>query len=173
MRKIISIVTLITAVVAVSTTANAQASQAATSGATVVTPISIINNNALNFGNITVSSTLAGTVLMTPAGVRTAADGAALPATPGTVAAAKFTVNGQGAYTYAITLPTSAITLTGGTEAKPTMTLGSFTSTPSLNGALTGGTQELTVGGTLAIGAAQAADTYTNTTDLVVTVNYL
>ncbi|WP_016989775.1 DUF4402 domain-containing protein [Flavobacterium sp. ACAM 123] len=173
MRKIISIVTLITAVVAVSTTANAQASQAAPSGATVVTPISITNDNGLNFGNITVSSTTAGTVVMTPAGVRTAADGAALPTIAGPVAAAKFTVNGQGAYTYAITLPTSAITLKGTADATKEMTLGSFTSTPSGSGALTGGTQVLTVGGTLTVGAAQAADNYTNTADLIVTVNYL
>lgn len=173
MRKIISIVTLITAVVAVSTTANAQDAEAAPSGATVVTPISITNDNGLNFGNITVSSTVAGTVLMTPAGVRTAADGAKLPATAGTVAAAKFTVNGQGAYTYAITLPTADIILTGTGTATNEMTLGSFTSTPNGTGALTAGTQVLTVGGTLAVKAAQAADTYENTTDLIVTVNYL
>jgi hypothetical protein len=110
---------------------------------------------------------------MSPAGLRSVTLGAALPATPGTVAAAKFTVNGQGAYTYAITLPTSDITLKGTADATKEMTLGSFTSTPSGTGALTAGTQVLTVGGILAVGAAQAADTYTNTTGLIVTVNYL
>jgi hypothetical protein len=177
MRKIISIVTLITAVVAVSTTANAQASQAAPSGATVVTPISITNDNptvGLSFGNITVSSTQGGTVVITPTGARSATGGAKLPAVNGTFAAAEFTVNGQGDFAYAITLPTTDITLTGTGAATNTMTLGTFISTPSGSaGKLTSGSQALSVGGTLAVGAAQAADTYANTTDLIVTVNYL
>jgi hypothetical protein len=171
MRKIISIVTLITAVVAVSTTANAQATGTAASGSTVVTPISISKLVDLNFGNVAVTST-AGTVVLLPDGTRSKTGGVTLStANPGAVAAASFTVSGQGSYTYAITLPTSDITLTGVTAAN-TMTLGSFTSTPSATGTLANGTQNLLVGGTLAVKAEQGADTYSNAAGLSVTVNY-
>ena len=40
------------------------------------------------------------------------------------------------------------------------------------NGTLTGGTQDIFVGGTLILVGAQLAGVYTNTTDLKVTVNY-
>ena len=52
------------------------------------------------------------------------------------------------------------------------MTVNAFVSNPSGTGALTAGSQTLQVGGTLIVGAAQAAGTYTNTTDMTVTVNY-
>ena len=53
------------------------------------------------------------------------------------------------------------------------MTVGSFTSNPSSTGTLSsGGTQTLKVGATLAVSAAQAAGTYTNSTGVPVTVNY-
>lgn len=171
MRKISSIVTLITAVVAVSTTANAQATATAASGATIVTPISITKQVDLNFGNVAVTTT-AGTVMMTPGGVRSTTGGVTLPTTTGTVAAASFTVGGQADYTYNVTLPTADITLAGLTPAN-TMSLGSFTSSPSdTAGALLSGTQTLTVGGTLTVKASQEADTYANAADLTVTVNY-
>jgi len=47
-----------------------------------------------------------------------------------------------------------------------------FTSTPSGTGALTGGTQNITVGATLTVAAAQAAGVYTSGTPFSVTVNY-
>jgi hypothetical protein len=53
------------------------------------------------------------------------------------------------------------------------MTINAFTSTPSTTGTLSsGGTQDLKVGGTLNVTAAQAAGTYTNSTGVPVTVNY-
>jgi hypothetical protein len=53
------------------------------------------------------------------------------------------------------------------------MTVNTFTSSPSVTGALsTGGTQTLTVGATLNVAAGQAAGTYTNATGVPVTVNY-
>src|SRR6185369_4552787 len=93
---------------------NAQATATATATATIVTPISITKTADMSFGNIAVQSATGGTVILAPAGTRTTggAGGVTLPATTGTVTAAAFTVNGNGSYTYAITLPGSAVTLT-------------------------------------------------------------
>jgi hypothetical protein len=109
---------------------------------------------------------------MTPAGVRSTggAGGVTLPATVGTVAAASFTVSGQGSYTYSISLPSTCTITDAGSH---TMTVNGFTSNPATTGALSsGGTQTLTVGATLNVIAGQSAGTYTNATGVPVTVNY-
>src|ERR1700761_2984395 len=105
----------------------AQATATAAASATIITPITIVKNTDMNFGNVAVSATLAGTVVLAPAGTRSTggAGGVTLPSTSGTVSAAAFTVAGQASYTYAVTLPTS-ITITSGSN---NMTLNSFTST--------------------------------------------
>ena len=156
-------------VIGFSSSSFAQATATATATATIVTPISITKTVDMNFGNVAVQTATGGTVVMTPAGVRTAFLGVTLPAVPGTVTAASFTVNGQGTYTYAITLPATAVTLTNGAN---TMTADTFTSTPSATGVLTAGTQTLTVGATLNVAAAQAAGIYVSGTPFSVTVNY-
>ena len=153
-----------------STASNAQATATATASATIVTPISITKTTDMNFGNVAVQDATGGTVVLAPAGTRTRTAGVTLPVTNGTVAAAVFTVTGSGTYTYAITLPSTALTLTG--TPSGTMTVDAFTSTPSTTGALTGGTQTIQVGATLNVGAAQAAGTYLSTPGFDVTVNY-
>jgi len=52
------------------------------------------------------------------------------------------------------------------------MTIDAFTSNPSGTGALTAGSQVLTVGATLNVGANQVTGAYTNATGFDVTVNY-
>lgn len=151
--------------------ANAQSTATATSTATVVAPITITKNADMNFGNVAVSASTAGTVVLTPEAGRSITGGVTLPASTGTVAAAKFTVSGEGTYTYSITLPSTAHTIKHGTSLS-TMTVNAFTSTPSATGTLTAGTQALTVGATLNVGAAQEAGTYTSGTGFDVTVNY-
>ena len=145
--------------------ANSFAQASATATATIISPISISKTNDLNFG-LVASSTSAGTVVLTPAGARTPT-GVTL-SSGGTTTAASFGVSGQGAYTYAITLP-SSITLTDGTNF---MTVNTFTSTPSGTGALSGGTQTVNVGATLNVLANQVAGVYTTGTPFVVTVAY-
>lgn len=147
----------------------AQETATATATATIVTPISITNTANMNFGNVAVQSTTAGTVVLTPGGARSATGGVTLPTTNGSVAAAAFTVAGTGSYTYSITLPSSALTITSGAN---TMTVTAFTSNPSGTGALTAGIQTLTVGATLNVSAAQPAGTYVSATPFDVTVNY-
>ena len=147
----------------------AQATATATATATVVTPISISKNTDMNFGNLAVQAGTGGTVVLAPAGTRTSTSGVTLPATAGTVTAASFTVNGNGSYTYAITLPTTVtLTHSGGVQ---TMAASSFTSNPSSTGALSSGTQDIAVGATLTVAASQLAGVYTSG-NFNVTVNY-
>jgi hypothetical protein len=147
-------------------------SATATSSATIVSPLAIAKNVDLSFGNIAVQSNAGGTVLLDPslAATRTPSGGVTLPAVTGTVTAAKFTVTGEGSYQYHIALPGSAITLSDGNSH--TMSLGDFTSTPSVTGTLSSGSQIVYVGGTLTVTAGQTPGTYTNAAGLVVTINY-
>ena len=151
--------------------ASAQSSATASASATIVTPISITKNVDMDFGNAAVQTATGGTVVLDPAGSRTATSGVTLPAVTGTVTAADFTVNGQGNYTYAITLPTT-LTISDAGNAH-NMTVNTFTSTPAATGTLSsGGSQTLTVGATLNVGAGQASGTYTSASPFTVTVNY-
>ena len=171
MKNISKVFATAAVVLAFTNSSFAQATATAAASATIITPISIVKNIDMNFGNVAVSASLAGTVVLAPAGTRTTggAGGVTLPSTTGTVAAADFTVSGQANYTYAITLPSSA-TLSNGSSS---MTVNAFTSFPSTTGTLaTNGTQDLKVGATLNVTAAQASGTYTNATGVPVTVNY-
>ena len=165
MKKVIVLIVLLSGF---AVSSFAQATAYAPASATIVTPISISITADMNFGNIAVGST-GGTVILTPAGSRSATGGITLPAIIGTVSAASFTVSGSQSYTYVITLP-STLDVTHGSDI---MTLSTFTSTPSATGTLgSGGTQTLNVGATITVAGTQPAGTYTNTTGFPVTVNY-
>ena len=146
-----------------------QVTGSASSSATIIAPISITKTVDMNFGSIAVSTT-AGTVQLTPAGVRNITGGITLPNVTGTVAAASFTVGGEGTSTYSIILPASNTIRVGLNGA--TMLVDGFSSTPSGTGALTGGTQTLTVGATLHVAGSQANGLYTSVTPFDVIVNY-
>jgi len=169
MKNLILVAVLLLTVSALSF-AQPTVSATATATGTIIAPIAISKTADMNFGNI-VSGAALGTVVLTPAGVRSKTGGVFLPGTAGTVAAASFTVTGAIGFTYAITLPAAATTVTSGGN---TMTVDTWTSTPTvaLGGALTGGTQTLTVGGTLHVGANQVAGTYVSGTAFTVTVAY-
>ena len=172
MKNISKVIVIAATAIAFTTSSFAQATATAAAAATIITPITIVKNVDMNFGNVAVSASLAGTVVLAPAGTRSTggAGGVTLPSTTGTVAGADFTVSGQASYTYAITLPTTATLTDGGSH---TMTVNAFTSIPLTTGTLsTGGTQDLKVGATLVVTAAQAAGTYTNASGVPVTVNY-
>ncbi|PWV56614.1 DUF4402 domain-containing protein [Chitinophaga sp. S165] len=151
------------------TTVRGQETASATATATIVTPISIVKDVDMDFGNVAVQSTTAGTVVLAPGGTRTATGGVTLPTTAGTVTAASFTVSGTSGYTYTITLPTTPLTITSGAN---TMTVTAFTSDPSGTGTLTGGSEVVNVGATLNVSAAQPAGVYVSATPFDVTVNY-
>ena len=172
MKNILKVIAATVVIAGFSTSSFAQATATASASANIITPISIVKVTDMNFGNVAVSATLAGTVVLAPAGTRTTGGGGGvtLPATTGTVAAASFTVSGQASYTYAITLP-STCSITDGSSHS--MTVNTFTSSPATTGLLSsGGVQTLNVGATLNVSAAQAANLYTNATGVPVTVNY-
>ena len=153
-----------------------QVNATAATSATVITPISIVKATDLSFGTLAVSPTVAGTLVLSTAGVRDrtgGGGGVTLPAVAGTVTAAAFTVSGLAGSVYSIGLPSSII-LTG-TVAGSTMTVDNFISNPTVaaGGVIAvGGSQTVNVGATLNVSAAQAAGTYSNAAGLVVTVNY-
>jgi hypothetical protein len=142
-----------------------------TASALLITPITIVKNVDMNFGNVAVSSTTSGTVVLSTSGSRTVggSGGVTLPAILGTISAADFTVSGQPSYTYTITLP-GTVTIYNGSSS---MTINAFTSNPSSTGLISsGGTQDLSVGATLNVTAAQLSGSYTNASAVPVTVNY-
>ncbi len=168
MKKITIYFALVALFAVSSITVFAQVSDVAETSANIIGPITITKTVDLSFGNVAVSPTVAGTVVLDPTSTRTQTGGVTLPANTGTVTAAKFTVTGESGTTYSITLPASVLLSNGGN----TMIVNAFTSTPTPTGSLASGTEDIFVGGTLNVAAAQVSGLYTNTSDLVVTVNY-
>jgi hypothetical protein len=161
------------ALLAIPTVALAQQNTATASatpaGATIVAAITISHTAHLDFGQI-VPGVGAGTVLQTPAASPTrTATGCTLGNTTG-MSPGTFAVGGEPNATYAISLPGDGdVTLTG---AGDPMSITDWSSSPSGTGVLSGGgAQTLYVGGTLHVGAAQAAGVYTGTFDVTVTYN--
>ncbi|MCD6062586.1 MAG: hypothetical protein K0R82_497 [Flavipsychrobacter sp.] len=172
MKKIKLLVAAI-AVIGFSADTFAQQTSSATANAsaTIIQPIAISKTTDMSFGNIAVSGSTAGTVVLSTANGRTATGGVTLPVSGGTVTSAEFAVTGAANYTYTITLP-SSVTLDD--NASHTMTAGTFTSDPLTSaGTLdANGEQTVKVGATLAVGAAQAAGVYESDVDFQVIVNY-
>ncbi len=132
-------------------------------GERIAAPISISAGASMDFGTMTPTGT-AGTVTVTPAGVRTSVN---VDLFGGTPAAASFSVTGEPGQAYFITLPSSATLSSGG----DTMTIDTFTDDAGASPVLgIGGSDTFNVGATLNVGATQAAGTYSGT--FSVTVNY-
>lgn len=166
------------------TTANGQSANAtANASARIVSAISIASSRNLDFGSISPGAS-GGTVQVdaTLASARTLT-GANLTATAGAVTSATFTVTGDGGATYAITRVPNAATalvLTSGLNTMNALLVvstaaagGVESTTGTISGSTgTDGTQVVYVGGTLTVGASQAAGLYTNTGGISLTVNY-
>jgi hypothetical protein len=165
-------------------TAMAQSATAtANASARIVSAISIASSRNLDFGSISpgasggtvkIDATLASTRSLT---------GANLTATVGAVTSATFTVTGDGAATYAITrVPVAATNLvltSGGNTMNALLVVstaanaGVESTTGTISGTTgTDGTEVIYVGGTLTVGAAQAAGLYVNVGGISLTVNY-
>lgn len=144
---------------------NSATSGATTASATIVAPITITTGTEMSFGQVVAGSSV-GTVLLAPAGTRTEGGGVTFsPGTDGSPTASSFTVTGEIGYTYTVTLPSSAVTLTGNSGAAAvapakTMTVDNFTKSIATGDLATDGTETFTVGGTLNVGAAQATGGY-------------
>lgn len=130
-----------------------------------VVGIGLTANSQLGFGQA-VASVTPGTVTVSPAGARTTSGGVILGNASG-VGAGSFTVTGELNASYSITLPSSCALAGGGRS----MTVDGFTSSPSGSGNLgPGGTQVITLGAILHVGAPQPAASYSGT--CFVTVAY-
>jgi hypothetical protein len=171
MKKLTLLIALLLVVLSTNVFAQTGATAVASAQATIVTPIGITKTVDMNFGNLAVNATNGGTAILTPAGARSVTGGVTIPvANPGTVTAASFDITGTAAYTYAITLPAGATTVSDGTND---MTVDTWTSTPDATGTISGGgTQTITVGATLHVTAAQPANVYNSTADFSVKVDY-
>ena len=170
MKNIIKYFALAVVILGFSAASFGQSTANAPTSATIITPISLNKTVDMNFGNIAVNAS-AGTVILVPAGTRTKTGGVTLPVVTGTVTAATFTVAGEGSSAYSITLPATDLTITR-VSGSETMTVNTFTSTPSSTGTLSGGDGTITVGATLNVAGSQVAGTYTNAAGFAVTVNY-
>jgi hypothetical protein len=143
------------------------ATDAAAAYATIIAPITITNTVDLNFGDI-IDGT--GTVVLATDSGRTASYQAFSGTQTGTVSAASFNITGQAAYTYAITLPTSDVTITE--TGSDTMIVNTFVSDPATTGALDGsGNGIVLVGATLNVVTGQATGLYTGTFNVTVAYN--
>jgi hypothetical protein len=174
MKQISRFFAIATVMIAFSATTFAQVTASATATATVVTPITITKDVDMDFGNLYVDAVIPGTVILTAAGGRTPTGGVGLPVVAGTVTAAAFTVTGTTGATYSITIPAPAAvtTITHQTLPANTMTVDSWTSTPSGSSTLTTGSEVLTVGATLHVAGGQVTGVYVSGTPFDVTVNY-
>lgn len=148
--------------------AQVQASATARAEAVVVTNLTFVKVDDLNFGSI-IPGTTAGTVVLSPAGVRTRTGGARL-ASSGTVQPASFAGKGTFNQQVRINLISNTTTLTrvggGGTMTMDTFIIGStptaqITTTPrTFRIGSSNGIFLFPVGATLRVKANQAPGTY-------------
>jgi len=138
----------------------------ATINVNIISTLTLSTLNGLIFGDIS-SSSIAGTILMTPGGARTATGGANIN-TSVAGSPAKFDVLGDANASYSISLPVSVIL---SDTASHTMLVDNFTSSPTPSGVLDGsGQQTLFVGARLNVGSNQAFGAYSG--QMSVTVDY-
>ena len=149
---------------------NAQSSATvptAVANALIVTPITLSNNETLEFGEI-VKSASGGDVIITASGTPTRTPSGDLTFMPSDVwRPSKFTVTGDDAETFSITKPAN-ITLNGPSSS-------SMIITTSISGSITGvstssNSYVFYIGGTLPVASDQTVGAYTGTYE--VTVQY-
>lgn len=149
------------------------ASATAVTAVKIIKPISILNVDKMDFGNIAVGNSAAIVKLGTNNSRQVLSGDITLPSNAGTVTAASFKVKGEAGYNFTISIAPSSITLQDA-SATNTMTLNTFVSSLGATGQIdpTTGEVMLYVGGNLNIQANQTAGTYNSTTNLAVTVQY-
>ncbi len=132
----------------------------------LILPIAIVKLTNLNFGQVAAGAS-SGTVVVAPAGARTAGGGASL-GSGALVSAATFTVSGDPLATFSVSLSPSA-TLAAGSHV---MTVDTFASSPSGSGQLgILGTKALSIGATLHVGALQSTGLYAGSFNVTVAYN--
>ena len=171
MKKVLSSLFAITAFVLSATAADNVANKTVSvqGRARIITPITLANtgSQALDFGVIargTTDATIIVASIDAPSANVATGDAVVLSSAPQT--AAKFTVGGESAKTYAITIPSTTQTIISGANS---LNITNFTYSNGATGTI--GTNDVFyVGGTLSVPAAAVAASYTGTFN--VTVNY-
>ena len=135
--------------------------------ATIVAPLTVTENTAMDFGSVSPDEASATTVVLTPAGGASSLDGAGVVPASGAQEGI-FDVTGAD-LAYDIIVPAGASTLTSGAF---TMTVDTFV--PSVaSSTIAAGTDQFSVGATLNVGANQdpnGGTPYTGT--YIITVTY-
>lgn len=180
MRPILKKLAVVTGCAALVLAADIRQSDAATAqavtAATVVLPLTITKTVNLNFGKfMSGAAAAAGTVVVATNNAQSVTGGVTTTAGLGASAtAATFTVTGEPSSTYAITYPAQTDLSGPGTA----MTIGTFTNAVDVGTVAGGvgtftaaGSQVLSVGATLTVGANQTAGAYAGTLDVAVNYN--
>jgi hypothetical protein len=152
----------------------AQASSGNVTGdatADIVTPITVTQTTAMNFGGVVADASAIGSVILATNNGRSVT-GAALLGNGAAARAGVFAVAGEANATFTITLPVGTVNLTH-TNTTDLMTVGTFVSSlagspGTLNGS---GALNVSVGATLNVGIAQLAGHYAGTFPITVTYN--
>jgi hypothetical protein len=145
--------------------------------ANVILPLVITQQNSLHFGTFSVSSE-DGTVVVSTSTDRSATGGVSLSSGFPVSQAASYTVTGEADATYAVTLPTSFIISNGTStlaisDVKANLANSGSDQDPSsgINGILTNGTEQVTVGATLSVPGGSIDGLYNGTFDIAVAYN--
>ena len=139
--------------------------------ATVIEPLSITENTAIDFGTVS-GGPAAGTVVITTAGARSVTGDAQIIGTDG--AAGTFTISGQGGQAYTLTFSGVATLENAGGDQ---MTADTFTDDSAGTIPGTGAsTEDFNVGATLNLDPSQPSGSYSTATgggsEYTITVNY-
>ena len=172
MKLHLSLTALVAAIAFSATPALAQASASASANATtrIIQAISITKTADMAFGNVVKPSTGNGTYTIGNGADTVAASGTGAAAASGTTSRAKFTVTGEGAQTFAITVP-ATMTMTSGAN-NVTVNLTTAAATGTLSGALgASGTATVNVGGNFTIPSTQASGNYSGSFNVTVAYN--
>jgi hypothetical protein len=161
MKKFVKFVAAAAALTAGVSSAQAANTASASATAVIIAPVSVAKNTDLDFGSIAANLTASGDVTIDAAGARNCGVGLACS---GSTTAAGFTITGVTGQNVSIGLTDSTIQLTSGANTMDVQLV------PSVSSMALDGTDTFAVGGTLTVGAAQAAGNYTGT--FQVEVNY-
>jgi len=153
--------------------AQSSATQSTTASVKIVQPITLTKNSDLAFGTVVKPTTGSNTVTVstssdTPA--LTGAGDAALAAS--TTSRADFTVGGEGAQTFSITVPASVtMTRSGGSETLA-VTLTKSASSGSLSGSMgSAGSATFDVGGAFTVSSSTTSGAYSGSFNTTVAYN--
>jgi hypothetical protein len=171
--QLASIAVLSLASPALAQTPGSTATASANATATVLQPISVAKSTDLAFGSFVRPATGANTIVIDPtSGARTLSGGGNASLATSTTSRAAFTVGGEGAQTFSITVPASvSMTRSGGTETLP-VTLSASGPTGALSGAAgSSGTATFGVGGSLPLDNTVVGGSYSGAFDVTVGYN--